>query len=295
MEGLNPNEMPWVTWTDFEKDFRTQFETFNCQDDAQFKLENTFHDERFPVETFFEDVEVYRRDSGYGDAPMIHFLKNNLSRRLLKDMYATIPTSEPKTYMEWKRIAIEKDHQHRNLEANFNSRRRRETTGTNGSNLMNANGGGGNRGSFGAWNGGGSGGWGGRGGYSGGRGGFSGGFQKAGQGGTSTANAGTGGSGGSTATTTNLGSDNKSAHTPPVLGTFGGAGVPMEIEQTRGGAAQKFNCYNCGAEGHLSRNCPEPRRPRQPPRAFVRSMFNNLSDDDKKGLLTELGFPTNEG
>ena len=99
-------------------------------------------------------MEVYRRDSGCGDEPMIHFLKNNFSRRLLKDMYAAIPTTEPKTYMEWKRVAIDKDHQYRNLEANFNSWRRRETVETSGSNSVNTSGGGANRGSFGAWNGG---------------------------------------------------------------------------------------------------------------------------------------------
>ncbi|KDR80445.1 hypothetical protein GALMADRAFT_208535 [Galerina marginata CBS 339.88] len=323
MEGLSANELPWTTWESFEKDFRAHFETSNRQDDAQIKLEKIVQNDRVPIETFFEDIEVYRRDSGYNDAALIRVLKKSLSSRLLEDMYTVIGTSEPTTYIEWKKLAIEKDHHRRNLEANLDNRRRIQQSTTTGG----GSGGSANRGGFGTWSGrGGYGGWGNRGGYSGGRGGYGGGFQSGGNG-SGTTNAGGsrdrgygGGfqSGGNGSGTTNAGGSrdsggqNASGGGPttntrsgggqptqtstqaPASGTFGGAGVPMEIDRARGGMKGTLRCYNCDGEGHFSRNCPQPKRPRQAPRVFVRTMFDNLSDDDKKGLLNELGFPTNE-
>ena len=41
--------------------------------------------------------------------------------------------------------------------------------------------------------------------------------------------------------------------------TYGGAGAPMDLDRAR---AMSRACYNCGKEGHIARNCRQPRQPR---------------------------------
>ncbi len=244
-------KVKWSTYKDFEAAVRESFESANVAEDAQLAIENLVQGNS-TAEVFFEYFETYKRDSGYNDVALIRFLKKNLDRRLLQAIYNQTPL--PKTYDEWKKIAIQKDRQWREMRSN-----------------VGGGGGGGNRNPW----------FNNRGSSTGGRQNTSG--VTGGQGGSH------GNSGGSTTSTHDGGS-----HAPTTSGTFGGAGAPMDIDRTRGGSAGKFLCYNCDGEGHLARNCPKPRRPRQQPRAFIRNMFDNLSNNDKRELLNELGFPTNE-
>lgn len=140
-------------------------------------------------------------------------MKKSLNSRLLGDMYAAIGVSEPTTYIEWKKLAIEKDHHRQNLEANLDHRRCPQQTGTGGN--PNTSGGNSGHGNFGGWGTcGGYGRWNTHGGYGGGHGSFGG-----GTGNSSRSHEG-GQSGGSTM---NDGSNQTS-------GTFGGSGLPMEID-----------------------------------------------------------------
>jgi Zinc knuckle len=75
--------------------------------------------------------------------------------------------------------------------------------------------------------------------------------------------------------------------------------APMDVDSTRKQEAQR--CYNCQELGHISRDCPHPRKPRQ----FVRAMedirtiireelwklFPLAKDTPKPSGLIPQGFP----
>jgi len=61
--------------------------------------------------------------------------------------------------------------------------------------------------------------------------------------------------------------------------TYGGAGQPMELGQTRAAML----CFNCGKPGHLRRDCPEEQK-----KMNIRAMIGQFNDDEREEMRREL-------
>ena len=60
-----------------------------------------------------------------------------------------------------------------------------------------------------------------------------------------------------------------------------------------------FKCYNCQKEGHIARNCKEPRREKGKYKARAvdvnwKELWENASEDDKKEILRAMGFVSDQ-
>src|SRR6266567_4711255 len=243
LEDVRNGKVRWLSYKEFEGAVRNHFETTNRAEDAQLAIENLVQGSS-TAESFFEYFETYKRDSGYNDAALIRYIKKNLNPHLLQSIYNQTPL--PRMYNEWKRTAIQKDRQWREMKSNvggnrssgnhnlwFNNRTPLSHTdsGTTGrSNTAGMTGGA----VGGAPHGGGS--------HPGG--------------GGATAGHHDGGSHG-----THSGG---LSHSPTATGVTGGAGAPMDIDRQCGGRIGAGECFICHESGHFARNCP--RRPTGPPR-----------------------------
>jgi hypothetical protein len=78
----------------------------------------------------------------------------------------------------------------------------------------------------------------------------------------------------------------RTADTPAAGGrTFPGRGEPMDLDRQRGRIGSG-KCFNCGAEGHVVRNCPKPRGSWQ----TMKTMFEGLSPEQKKEVVESFGI-----
>ena len=60
-----------------------------------------------------------------------------------------------------------------------------------------------------------------------------------------------------------------------------------------------FKCYNCQKEGHIARNCKEPKREKGKYKARAvdvnwKELWENASEDDKKEILRAMGFASDQ-
>jgi hypothetical protein len=214
------------------------------------------------AEEFFDNFETFLSDSGYNDEALVWCIKDALTPQLLSAIYSQ--NIVPKTYTEWKNIAIQKDRQWHESNTNLHAGGGRFSGGgVTGQ---------GDRGGRGGWCGGWCGGWQGGGGQGGGCGGQ-----------YSSGNGQYGGGGGG------QNSGGGVTHAGPLqTGTFGGAGIPMEIDKARGGSFGRSHCYICGGEGHFARNCTKAAP--KPGCQQVHLMFNAMDDDKRKQLIEEMSF-----
>ena len=56
-----------------------------------------------------------------------------------------------------------------------------------------------------------------------------------------------------------------------------------------------FKCYNCQKEGHIARNCKEPRKEKGKYKARAvdvnwKELWENVSEDDRKEISRAMGF-----
>ena len=60
-----------------------------------------------------------------------------------------------------------------------------------------------------------------------------------------------------------------------------------------------FKCYNCQKEGHIARNCKEPRREKGKYKARAvdvnwKELWENASEDDKREISRAMGFASDQ-
>ena len=60
-----------------------------------------------------------------------------------------------------------------------------------------------------------------------------------------------------------------------------------------------FKCYNCQKEGHIARNCKEPRREKGKYKARAvdvnwKELWENASEDDRKEISRAMGFASDK-
>lgn len=65
--------------------------------------------------------------------------------------------------------------------------------------------------------------------------------------------------------------------------TFGGTGRPMDLDAAR----RLRQCFNCGEQGHISRNCPKKKA-----NCFqqVRGLSVEMTPEERLELAKEWGF-----
>jgi hypothetical protein len=266
----------WISWGEFEQEMREHFDSQNKKDDAQLALRHMQQGFQ-SAEEFFDNFKTFSSDCGYNDEALVRCIKDALTPRLLSAIYSQ--NVVPKTYTEWKNIAIQKDRQWRESNTNLHAGSGRFSGGG-----ATGRGDGGGRG---GWRGGWRGRWQGGSRQGGGHGGqfnVGGGQYGGGRGsGTGSGQYGSGGGGGG-----QNGGGGVTHAGPSQTGTFGGTGIPMEIDKARGGNFGRAHCYICGGEGHFARNCTKAVP--KPGCQQVRSMFDAMDDSERKQLIEEMGF-----
>ncbi len=109
-KSLQENRELWATWTDFEKALRGRFEMGDRKVEAQDALHDLRQGGR-PAEEYFDIFEAHRPYSGLNDDSCIQLVRHGLHPGLLDSIYNQ--NELPKTYQEWKDLAIRKDRQFR--------------------------------------------------------------------------------------------------------------------------------------------------------------------------------------
>ena len=88
----------------------------------------------------------------------------------------------------------------------------------------------------------------------------------------------------SAATTTTTTTTSAPVKKTPTGTVYGGAGQPMQIDTSRGPRV----CYNCQQEGHIARNCPNPRKERKVNIRGLVQTLGRLTVTEQEELKKEL-------
>jgi hypothetical protein len=108
----------WISWREFEQEMREHFDSQNKKDDAQLALRHMQQGFQ-TAEEFFDNFETFSSDCRYNDEALVRCIKDALTPQLLSAIYSQ--NVVPKTYTEWKNIAIQKDRQWRKSNTNLHA------------------------------------------------------------------------------------------------------------------------------------------------------------------------------